>query len=302
MAIGWDEMSKQSPEKIEQPPLLRLILWLGKPLGVAFAPLHHVQVIYRMGKYAGARGPGLIYVNRLTETLGPLVNIASQHKDYTFENILSRDMLPVTMHVAASVVYHPLEGPELASTLTRVPREAYVSIAGTYLRWSLLALANQYTAEELTQSVVRAQLEQAVLDKTNAELHYLGLKLRGKVRIIGVELPQRLVDRHEIIAQRRASILAGTEFHPAEYRRVLVSEVIEHLARSGENESFLNFNEMLEAYATENQAVLPPPPNIIDVSPAAFEDKSRAAPPAPPPPPRPPSEPKPRSDRPKSRL
>ncbi len=291
-------MRKQVPEKIEQPPLLRLILWVGKPLGVAFVPLHHMQVVYRMGKYVGARGPGLIYVNRLTETLGPLVNTSSQTKEYAFENILSRDMLPVTMHVVANVVYHPLEGPELASTLTRVPREAYVSIAGTYLRWSLLALANQYTAEELTQSAVRAQLEPAVFDKTNAELQYLGLKLKGKARITGVDLPQRLVDRHEIIAQRRASILAGTEFHPAEYRRVLVSEVIEHLAVSGDNESFLNFNEMLEAYAIEKRAELPRPPNIIEVPPASLEDKGPAAEPAPPPR----TEPKPRSDRPKSRL
>src|SRR5438105_12744611 len=84
----------------DKPPLLRLILFLGKPFGIAFVPQHHVQVIYRMGKYAGVRGPGMIYYSRLTETLGPMVLIKGQRNEYVFENIVARDVLPVTFRVA----------------------------------------------------------------------------------------------------------------------------------------------------------------------------------------------------------
>ena len=60
---------KRPDENIPMPPLLRLILFVGRPLGVAFVPPHHMQVIYHMGKYAGCKGPGLIYHSRLTETM-----------------------------------------------------------------------------------------------------------------------------------------------------------------------------------------------------------------------------------------
>lgn len=255
----------EKPDKIELPPAMRLILWLGKPFGVAYVPIHHVQVIYRMGKYAGCKGPGLIYYNRFTEVLGPLVSIAGQIKEYELDNVVSRDVLPVTLHLSCTVAYKPEEGHELDSVLTRLPKDMYTSIAGTFVRWAVLAMANQYNASELTQQAVRAQIEQTVRDKANEELAYLGLQVVGKLRITRVELPQRLADRHEVIAQRRASILAGSEFHPTEYRRALVSEVIETLGRRGENETFLNFNEMLETVAEEKRAALPPPPNIVEV-------------------------------------
>ena len=100
-------------------------------------------------------------------------------------------------------------------------------------------------------------------------MKFLGLKITGKLRITRVEMPDSLRERHETIAQRRASILAGAEFHPAEYRRALVSEVLENLSRGEGTESFVNFGDVLEAYAAEHQPPAPPaepgaPPRIIE--------------------------------------
>ena len=288
------------PAKIDLPPLMRFILWVGRPMGVTYVPLHHAQVIYRMGKYAGTKGPGLIYYNKLTETLGPMVSIEGQMKEYELDNIVSLDVVPVKMNVAGVISYDPAaSAPELASVLTRLPREAFTSIAGTFVRWALLSIANRYNASELTQHAVQAQVEQAVLEKVNEELAYLGLRVEGKLRLTRVELPARLADRHETIAQRRANILAGTEFHPAEYRRALVAEVIETLGKRGESEAFLNFNEMLESVVSENRPSLPPPPNIVELP-----SESAPGEPAPPPAEPPPKRLAPRSGphRPKSRL
>jgi hypothetical protein len=289
-------MPRKRKDQDEYPPLLRFILWIGRPLGIAFVPQNHVQVLYRMGKYAGCVGPGLVYYNKFTETLGPQVYIGGIVNDYVLDNVVSRDVLPVTMHVSATVAYDPKEGHELADVLTRIPRDAYASIAGTYIRWALLAIANQYNASELTQFDVRSHIERAVRDVVNDEQRFLGLKLLGKLRITRVELPASLTDRHAVIAQRRASILAGTEFHPAEYRRALVSEVLEQLGQRGTGDAFVNFGEMLEAYASEHPASLPQHPNIIEVPPQALEDKG-----APPPPPQQPPPAANREDRPPRR-
>ena len=232
-----------------------------------------------MGKYSGVRGPGLIYTSRLTETLGPLVLTKGQRHEYVFENIIARDVLPVTLHLATSVSYDPAAAPELASTLTAAPRESYVSIAGVYIRWALLAKANRFNAAELTQADVRAQIENAVQEQANQELKFLGLRLSAKLRILSVELPSVLAERHETIAQRRANILASTEFHREEYRRAMVSEVLERLSR-GNAESFVNFSEILEAYAAEQPSEDQParpanPPRIVEQPPLALEDKDR---------------------------
>lgn len=276
-------MNQIEPDHTPHPPLLRLILFLGKPLGIAFVPQHYVQVLYHMGKYAGCKGPGLVYYNRLTENLGPLVFIGGQINEYSLDNLVSRDVVPVTMLVSATISYDPASGVELASVLTRIPRKAYVSIAGTYIRWGLLAAANQYNAAELTQFEVRSQIETAVRERVNDELKFLGLRVMGKLRITRVELPDSLRERHENIAQRRASILAGAEFHPAEYRRALVAEVLEHLARGDSAESFVNFGDMLEAYAADRQpdgslGAQPAPPRIIEQPRRALPDKGATRP------------------------
>ena len=273
-------MTRPEADQSEKPPLLRLILFVGKPFGIAFVPQHYVQVIYRMGKYAGCRGPGMIYTSRLTETLGPLVFIKGQRHEYTFENIVARDVLAVTIRVATSVAYDPASAPALASTLTHAPRETYINIAGVYIRWALLSKANRFNAAELTQADVRAEIENAVHEQVNQELKFLGLRLSVKLRILSVELPATLTERHETIAQRRANILASTEFHPEEYRRAMVSEVLERLAQ-GNAESFVNFSEILEAYAAEHpaegEAGAKPAnlPRIVEQPPLALEDKGR---------------------------
>src|SRR5260221_5480013 len=181
------------------------------------------------------------------------------------------------MRVVASVAYDPAAAPALASTLTHAPRETYVSLGGIYIRWALLTAANRFNAAELTQADVRTQIEITVHEQTTQEMKFLALRWAIKLRIMSVELPATLTERHETIAQRRASILAGTEFHPAEYRRALVSEVLERLS-AGNAESFVNFGQVLEAYAAEHPPEGARPANplrIVEQTPLALPDRSR---------------------------
>ena len=70
--------------------------------------------------------------------------------------------------------------------------------------------------------------------------------------------------------------MAGAEFHPAEYRRALVSEVLERLSQ-GNAESFVNFGEVLEAYATEHPPEGARPANplrIVEQAPLTLQGRS----------------------------
>ena len=271
---------KDTSDRTEYPILLRFLLRIGRPFGLHFVPQKHLQVINHMGQYSDVRGPGLVHYNRLTESLGPLVNIGGQLKEYNFTGLLTRDVLSVGIRLHAIIGYDPRSAPDFAPILTRLPREIYVSIAGTFLRWALLAAVGQYNATELAQREVRAEVESSVCDTAIEEMGFLGIAPRGKLRIMQVDLPTTLAGRHETIAQRRAGILAGTEYHPAEFRRALVTEVIENLGRSGSGETFVNFNELIEAYAADRKPGKQPR-QIVDNPPQSALGKDEDSKPAP---------------------
>jgi len=280
---------KDTTDRTQHPPLLRFLLWIGRPFGVVFVPELNVRVIYRMGQYAGAKGPGnwgLIHYDTFTETLGPLVYIGGQKKEYAFSGLISRDGLPFTLRLSILFSYDPCSAPEVAPMLTRLPHETIAELTKTYIEWALLAAVNKYEATQLTQHEVRAKVEADVKDKLTEEMAFLGIQTRGEhsVHILRVEPPPSLTERHEIIAQRRASVLAGTEFHPAEFRRALVSEFVEHLARTGAGESIINFNDLLQSYVAEHKMGAQPQ-RIIENPPQSTlhkeDDTSKPAPPRP---------------------
>jgi hypothetical protein len=74
--------------------LLRWLLRLGRPFGAKFVPDLTVQVIYRMGQYAGVRGPGKFQYNHLAETLGPQIFIGAQRHDFVFDGMCRRTPFP----------------------------------------------------------------------------------------------------------------------------------------------------------------------------------------------------------------
>ncbi len=252
---------------------VRLKLWLCNH----FWPGHRcifvhegqVQVIYRDGHYFEARGPDIIHYSWLHEELGPLVHTGSQVAAYEFKNLLSRDGLPVNISLRTLVAYDP-RGTlrDIARVLTKLPRGFYVNIAEAYYRWVLMEAVNKYQATEVARNEVTKQIEEFLLKKVPEEMEFLGVQPRGRPQILGVELPPPLTERQMNIAQRRANIMAGGEFSTAEFRRALVTEVIEGLDRQGGGETYINFNELLDSYEskqaeTQRRIVENPPQPII---------------------------------------
>ncbi len=283
-----DNSASNDPNQPKFPPSLRLKLWLGKFLGYFWVPEGYVQVIFREGRYYEVRGPGMVKYDGWSETLGPRVSTGSKFAEYDFTGLLTRDTVPVHIRFKTLVSYNPrTSSRDIARVLTRMPAENYIRMAEPYFRWAMMDAVNQYDAAQIARSEVLAQIAETVLSKVTEDMKFLGLQPKGRIQILGIELPRTLAERQEQIAQRRASILASAEYHPAELRRALVTEVIESIGRQGTGDSLINFNEMLESYAESRAGNLPPP--IIDVE---------SKPSSPPPPP----EEKPSARRPRSRL
>lgn len=256
------------PETPSLPIRQRLKLWLGGPFGYSYVPPRYVQVIYKDGAYTEVRGPGIIRHNAWSETLGPFIKVAGMFQSYNFEDLITKDNQLVVMELKSPLSYDPRRAPQLAPTMIRLNPAVYSEISATYFRWALMGLTSQFFAHELSRTDVREHIEKKLTEVLTAELAFFGLKPGRRVQILKLYLPPMLQDRLNQIAQRRQGILAGMEFNSSDYRRALVTEVIEQMGKSGPGESFVNFTELLQGVIEEHNAASPP--QIIDHRPAAL--------------------------------
>ncbi len=236
--------------------LLRWMLRLGKPFGVKFVPDLNVQVIYRMGQYAGVRGPGQFQYNHLAETLGPQIFIGAQRHDFAFERVLSQDAVPMSVRLNVLYNYDPRRAPDVAPVLVSLPPETHIYLLGIFAEWATRTAVNQRNSFELARATVLNVVESEIAESLRADIKPIGFEAPGArpVRVLQVQPPSTLTERQEQIAQRRAGILAGEEFDANAYRRALITEFIEQLARAGTGESIVNFNDLLDSYIAEKKA------------------------------------------------
>ncbi len=236
--------------------LLRLILRFGRPFGLRFVPDLTVQVIYHMGQYGGVRGPGRFQYNQLAETLGPQIFIGAQRHDFVFERVLSQDAVPMSVRLNLLYNYDPRRAPDVAPALVRLPPETHIYLLGIFAEWATRTAVNQRNSFELARAEVLNVVESEIAASLRADIQPIGFEAPGArpVRVLQVQPPVTLTERQEQIAQRRAGILAGEEFDANAYRRALITEFIEQLARAGAGESIVNFNDLLESYIAEKKS------------------------------------------------
>ena len=253
-------MAGKSQNEDQRPFLMRWLMRLGKPFGLEFVPDLNVRVIYRMGIYAGARGPGLYQYNRFAETLGAQIFIGGQRRDFTFDGLLSQDAIPMTARLNVLYNYHPKRAPEVAPALVRLSPDVHTYLLSIFAEWATRTAVNQRNSFELARSTALSAIESEVTESLRADMKPLGFEAPGEhpVRVLQVRPPDSLTERQQQIAQRRAGILAGEEFSANAYRRALITEFIEQLARTGAGESIVNFNELLDSYVAENKSSVPP--------------------------------------------
>lgn len=280
-------MSKSSSIENRYPLSLRLLLKFGKWFGAGFVPDMTVQVVYNNGLYAGVRGPGRFRYNRLTETLGAQIAVGAQRHSFVFSDMLSQDGLPITVRLSLLYGYDPRRAPQFAWALVRTTPEMRLTLVTSFAERAARISVSRRNSLELPQAQVLEAAEEEISRALQADMSPLGFAFPSNrpVMILQIQPPATLTNRHEQNAQRRAQILAGEEFDPADYRRALITEFVENLAKTGAGEAIINLNELVESYVADAK------PRVIN-QPSADQRRE------------PPAEPTlpPKSDRPRSRL
>ena len=72
----------------------RLCSFLGRLVGIHFAPDNHVVPVLRLEQYDCVKGPGFFWIMPLLERTLPAVKTSLYVGNFYFEEVLSKDNIP----------------------------------------------------------------------------------------------------------------------------------------------------------------------------------------------------------------
>lgn len=159
-------------------------------------------VIFRLGKFSGVRGPGLIILIPVLEKM-ERIDLRLVTLDVPSQDIITKDN--VTLRVNA-VVYFRVTSPEKAI----ISVENYYTATAQFAQTTLRSVIGQYELDEiLAQREVINQRLQVILDETTDPW---GVKVNN-VELKAIDLPedmQRIIGKQaEAERERRAKIISA---------------------------------------------------------------------------------------------
>lgn len=251
------------------PPLFRLLLWLGGPLGYYYIPESHARLIKRMEQYQRLeKGPGFKRYSTFTETLGPQFKIGVEAFSYQFDNLPANDGLQLGLKFALNYEFFPEKVSKLTTVakLGQLTKEIFCEIVSNRVRRALLTIVPAYTADAVCRGQEFDNIEKQLLANTNELLKPLGILISGPL-VLQVNPPDSLRARYEGVAQRRLNVESLREYHSTEVNRALAAEFIEGMANRGGGDQYLDVGNVLGAVGgqgpgaeSERRSFLTPPP------------------------------------------
>ncbi len=170
--------------------------------GIRIIKEYERAVIFRLGRYVGTRGPGLVFVIPVIETMDR-VSLRIITLDVPTQEIMTYDNVPVEVN---AVVYYRIRNAEDAIIQVNDFHLATSQIAQTTLR----SVLGQAELDELLaeREKINQRLQSIIDDETNP----WGVKV-SSVEVKNVELPQSMqramARQAEAERERRAKIIAA---------------------------------------------------------------------------------------------
>lgn len=233
--------SSTPPPEGKEPLLFRLKLWLG----YHWVEDNKVRVIYRMGNYHEARGPGFYRVNDWLEKEGPIVQVGFRFGTFSFHNLSSRDPLRIGLKVATRFIFDPrTTQPEIAGRLVKLSDQTISSIVeGDVNKW-LRSEVSRYFVEQIRQGQVFQEIEhEAALSLLKSpDLGRLGVHII-KFQVVEPLIPQNIEDGFEQATRWRVAVQSMQGVEDADLARYLARAMVER----GGQEQYFNAADVLNA-------------------------------------------------------
>ncbi|MFQ5610636.1 MAG: SPFH domain-containing protein [Anaerolineae bacterium] len=189
-------------DKPSFPLLQRLLLGLGRPLGLRWVGDYQLGVVYKMGRYHDLRGPGFFWINPLTDTMKTEVSFKPDFISTPYDNLRTRDALQLGLRLALAYAFDPrLVSPEQAAIFVTWPRQIRRLIVTDQARSALQAIVSQFYAEEICRGEAFEPIGEKVKAQLVGRLQTLAMK---PVFVIALEVmvPQALQHTFDAVVKR----------------------------------------------------------------------------------------------------
>ena len=183
---------------------LPFLIFLGLILFSTFKILNEYErgVIFRLGKYSGVRGPGLIILIPGLEKMVK-VDLRIVTMDVPSQDIISKDNVTLKVN---GVVYFKVSNPEFAIITVENYYHATAQIAQTTLR----SVVGQYELDEILshRDVINTKL-QSILDEVTEPWGIKVTNVEVKAIDLPVEMQRAMAKQAEAEREKRAKIISA---------------------------------------------------------------------------------------------
>ncbi len=154
----------------------RLLSFLGRFMGLHFAPDNHVVPVLRLEQYHRAQGPGFFWIMPLLERTLPAVKTSLYVGPFFFEEVLSKDNIPFSVQLTVLFTFDPNAAlKSAAAVLVRGDPNLLPGIVRDYTSQGLRRLASRYHAEILGNAATMSTIERDLARSLKAEMYALGI-------------------------------------------------------------------------------------------------------------------------------
>lgn len=186
---------------------MEMILLIGLTLSLAFSSLKILReyeraVIFRLGRFTGIRGPGLIILIPGIEQMRR-VDLRTVTLDIPGQDIISKDNVTISVN---GVVYFRVEDPEKAT----IAIENYLLATGQIAQTTLRSVVGQFELDDILQK--RAQINGELQNILDEQTEPWGVKVSA-VELKAIDLPpemqQAMAKQAQAERDKRAKIISA---------------------------------------------------------------------------------------------
>ncbi len=153
-----------------------LLKFLGRLLGLHFAPDNHIIPVLRMGLYHRAGGPSFTWLIPLLEQALPPVKTSIHVGNFFFDEVMSKDNIPFEIQMTVLFTFDPDSAlKNAAAVLVKGGEGLFQIIVKDYTNQGLRRLVARFDAEKLCGEVAMSDIEKNLTRFLTAELGVLGL-------------------------------------------------------------------------------------------------------------------------------
>jgi hypothetical protein len=251
----------------EAPFFYRILVGLGRPLGLRWVGDNEVAVVYHLERYHSIQGPGFFWINPLTQTMRARIRVAPDFVPVPAADIHTRDALQLGLTVVLAYRLDPALLPDRKEA-GAAPTPDEKQKAALYLSWSrethraividntqraLQAVVPAYYAEEICRGEVFEPMERQLLKILAERLRPLALSPLFCMTL-RVEVPVKLQDRFEAVVQRRVNIDDIGRYLPYELNQALRTEALEALRDMSGGRQYINLPDFTSVVTPSQDA------------------------------------------------